>query len=425
MKVIEKKLEDGRIQLDATAATAEVSQAFEVAGSVWCMQQGLPPEQGKRPAQIAQERMGISDLDSIVAAQAIEYLVPFAIDKHNLVPAFPPKPSTQEIIKRGKTFSFTLRVTPKPAYELTSYDPVEITVPPFSIDEGQVDIQLQQIVDNYATYEKCADEPLAPGRAAKISLEAMLAGERMSNLSTDGRTYIMGQGLMPDEFEKQIEGMKPGDEKTFSFEVPGAPAGDESTIECTVKVLESQKKSEPEINDEWVAQNMPMYRDAAALKGSIRESVTKQTMDQYNEMKLTLAVDELSKRFQGKISDQTYEATRETLIDNLRASVQQQGMSFDQFVQAQGGEQQFGMMLMMQVRQTLVQGYCLDALFRHENMKLEDADLTAAARAMNPQYPDMARKEMEQSGRNFVLREAAERLKANKWLLEHAKVTEA
>ena len=36
--------------------------------------------------------------------------------------------------------------------------------------------------------------------------------------------------------------------------------------------------------------------------------------------------------------------------------------------------------------------------------------------------PKAIRRQMEESGRGFALREAAERLKANKWLLEHAKV---
>ena len=39
---------------------------------------------------------------------------------------------------------------------------------------------------------------------------------------------------------------------------------------------------------------------------------------------------------------------------------------------------------------------------------------------MNPQNPKAARREMEESGRGFALREAAERMKANRWLLEHA-----
>ena len=47
-------------------------------------------------------------------------------------------------------------------------------------------------------------------------------------------------------------------------------------------------------------------------------------------------------------------------------------------MQSQGGEQQFGMILMMQTREMLVQGYALDALFRHEKMTLTDEDIALA-----------------------------------------------
>ena len=80
------------------------------------------------------------------------------------------------------------------------------------------------------------------------------------------------------------------------------------------------------------------------------------------------------------------------------------------------------MMLMVQARQMLVQGYSLDALFRHENMDLTDEDILAACRAMNPADPTTVRRQMEGNGQGFVLRETAGRLKANRWLLEHANV---
>ena len=81
------------------------------------------------------------------------------------------------------------------------------------------------------------------------------------------------------------------------------------------------------------------------------------------------------------------------------------------------------MMMMMQIRELLVQGFALDALFRHEHLVLNDDDINAACRAMNPQMnPKMLRQRLEQTGRGFMLREAAERLKANNWLLEHANI---
>jgi trigger factor len=81
------------------------------------------------------------------------------------------------------------------------------------------------------------------------------------------------------------------------------------------------------------------------------------------------------------------------------------------------------MMLMLQTRETLVQGFSLDALFRHEKMTLTQDDLLATCHAMNPQgNPKQMLKQVEDAGRGFALRESAQRMKANRWLVDHAKI---
>ena len=50
MKVTEKKLEDGLIELTAAAATAEVAQAFNVAHYSFCASMGVEVPQGQTPA---------------------------------------------------------------------------------------------------------------------------------------------------------------------------------------------------------------------------------------------------------------------------------------------------------------------------------------------------------------------------------------
>ena len=421
MKVTEKKLADGRYELTAVAATAEVAQAFNVAHYSFLANMGVQVGPGQTPEKVAEEELGIVNLDMVSQQLAIDYLVPFAVDKRNLCPAFPPKPIVDQMIKRGETFEFKLRVTPKPDYELSSYDPVTITVPPFQFDEAMVDQQVHQVLESYATYVRCDPHPLGENDAARIKVEATQGGQPNKNLSTDGRTYIMGMNLLPEGFEKNLIGMTEGDTKSFSFDVPGAEEGADP-IECTVTVLECQCKEVPELTDEWVSKNIPLVRDAAALRGSIRESLLAEQQAQYREVKLSLAAEELGSRFTGKIDDEVYEAMRETLMQNVKGSLAQQGVQFDEFVAMQGGIQQFSMMLMVQARQMLVQGYSLDALFRHENMELTDEDILAACRAMNPADPTTVRRQMEGNGQGFVLRETAGRLKANRWLLEHATV---
>ena len=86
MKVTEKKLDDGRILLEAVASTAEVSHALTAAQYRFAQQMGVQPTPGMSVEQAVEKQLGIKDLDAIVQQQAVEYLVPFAIDKRNITP---------------------------------------------------------------------------------------------------------------------------------------------------------------------------------------------------------------------------------------------------------------------------------------------------------------------------------------------------
>ena len=426
MKVTQRKLDDGRLRLECVATPTEVNEVLQSAYIQFAQQMGLRPEKDKTVAQVAEEQMGIKNLDTVVQQQAIDGLVPYAIDKKNLTPAYPPKAEHDHAIVRDREFAFAIVVLPKPKYELSSYEPVTITVQPFSVSEEEVQRHMDETAEHYAEYVAADPHPVVKGDSVKVKLVCSEGGKPMPGLTTDGRTYTTGAGYMPDGFDENIIGMNVGETKEFSFEGPSLnDKGEECTqkVDCVATVLEIQKKVTPEITDEWVQKYMPMYKSAEDFRNSIRESLEKQGREQYNDYNRQLAASELAKRFEGSIPDDIYEAMREQLMINVRQTAQQQGKTLDAFIEEQGGQQQFGMMMMMQIRELLVQGFALDALFRHERLTLNDEDIDAACHLMNPQVnPKMLRQRLEQTGRGFMLREAAERLKANNWLLEHANI---
>lgn len=428
MKITQKKLEGGKVRVSAIASTEEVTKVLNSAHLAFAAQMNLRPEQGKTVAQVAEEHMGIRDLDAVVNAQAQEAMMPFAVDKTGITPAFPPTVEPKSALKRGQTFQFELTVTPKPDYELSSYDPPTITIPPLKVDPAEVDAQIAQMADAYTEYVADDPHPVRKGDSCKIKMKAFRAnGEEVGPLSTEGRTYVTGQGYMPEGFDEGVVGMDVGETKTFSFEAPDIDAdGNEVTSEftTTVTVLEIQKTVTPEVTDEWVQKFMPFYKDVASMRAGIEESLVRQHAKEHEDRKRQAAAAEMASRFKGSIADEVYEAMTRSLMNNLRADVARQGMTFEQFLEQQGGEQQFNMMTMLHTREMLVQGYALDAVFRHQGLSITDEDLEDACKEMGGGDPKMVRKQLEESGRGFVLREAAERLRANKWLVEHANIIE-
>ena len=73
-------------------------------------------------------------------------------------------------------------------------------------------------------------------------------------------------------------------------------------------------------------------------------------------------------------------------------------------------------------RQQLVQGYALDAYYRHFNLSYTDQDVLEVCKSINPRQPERLRKQLEAGGLGFSLRESAQRLCAAKHLVEHADI---
>lgn len=428
MKIKEKKLPEGRIRLDVRASAKEVDDAFASAYLQFVNGAGLRPEKGKTVNQVVEEKLGIKDLDAVVRESALECLIPYAIDRSGLVPAFPPAVEDATPLRRGAEASFSLELLPKPSYVLSSYEPVSITVPPFEVDETLVERQLEELAKRSTTYTRAAEQrEVRSGDAVLLEMESYENGKRNAGLSSAARTYVTGQGYMPQGFDEQIVGMKPGETKTFTFEGPDVDMnGNETTttVETTATVIELQVECIPAITNSWLAANMPMFKSVDELKADIRKSLESQSREAYDAQCRQLCIYELEDRFEGRIPDEAYEAMRDNIMRELDQQLAKQGIAYKDYVEQMGGQQQFSMMVMVQCREQLVQGYVLDSVFEHEKLVLEDEDYLKAARELNPQGdPAQTRAQLESTGRRFVLRETAQRRKAADHVLAHATVT--
>lgn len=432
MKIVQKKKSGTSISYDVTAAASDVEQVLNQAHIAFANSMGMQPEPNKTVAQVAEERMGINDLDAIVRNAAAEMLVPMVLDKKNVVPAFMPTLIGEGELARGRDFRFHLDVELKPEYELSSYEPVHIEVPPFSVDESLVDAEIAKLREGYTSYVKDEDaDPdhvLAAGDYAKMTLKVERDGEPVKGLNAEGRIYAVGAGHMPAGFEEEVVGMKVGETKNFRFD---APDFDEDMNEiavphdATVTITELLREEAPEIDDAWVRRSAPMFKNAEEFKANIRKNIEVQARESYKSYVRQTAVSELSKRFQGKIADEVYEQMMRQLRESIQRDLQQEGKTWDQFVEESGGEQSISMMLMLQARELLVQGYALDAVFRHFGLTVTDHDIEQVCHTMNPSVPPkQLHEQIRQNGQGFALRESAERFKANEYIVEHADIVE-
>lgn len=426
MRVKVKNNDDGTLRLSITATAKEVDEAFDKAEAAVASRFGLKPDPTKTANEALAEHLEVGNVDSILQSQAMNMLVPYALDQKNIVPLAQPKVNPTPSFRRGGAYSFQIDVTPKPHFTLTSYDPVEISVPAFEPEEIDVDAEILSNTQMYTEFETADPHPVNMGDHCLIALEVMQDGERLNGLSTNSRVYSTGKGYMPQGFDEQIIGMDVGETKSFSFEGEGFDNEGNRvmrTYDCTVTVKEIQKEVKPELTDEWVKRVMPMYNSVEELRKEIRTSYQTQMLHQYELQVMSIAQTALAERLVEEIPDEAYDSTANSIEATLRTQLSQQGKSVEQFIEEQGGEQNYKIGIMMQARQTLRCDYALDALFEHEGLSITDEDIDSACADLNPMNPIMVRREMESSGRGFALREVAARYAASRYLVDNAKIT--
>lgn len=428
MRLKTKRKDNGVVELDVTVTAKEVDSIISQTQEGIIRQLELRSD-GKTPLeQLAKEQAGIDNLEERIAQGAVEAMISLAIDQSGIVPAAYPPARQKAPLQQGKLFSFTIEVKPKPAYELSSYEPVEISLPKLDLSEESLDAKCLETLRQTKVHEGAQAHPLAEGDSALLKVHASVEGVELKGLCTGerGLHYQLGSGMMPQGFDEAIMGMEPGQSKEFAFEAPdfdekGNPR--QISVDCQVTVLECQQEAQPQMNDEWIARYMPFYRSVADLRQMVRQSMEREARAQQTALGCRAAAAELAKRFEGHIDDDIYESMQKTVFSRITQQLQEQGKSFEEYAQ-EVGEQMANMQVMMETRQALREGFALDAVFRHEGLELTEEDMEFWCREMYPdKEPRQTRLAMERSGQGFMMKEAASRLKANRWVYEHAHIT--
>lgn len=422
MKIIQKELKDNRLLLEVNSTPKEVARAFDTAAKTFLEQMGVTDMPAQSYPKLAEERLGIPNLDSLLSRRVAELLMLLALNEKGITPAYLPKPVAKSDLRRNEPFIFTISVFIKPSYEISSYEPIELTLKSPDVTDAEIDEQVSLTARNLCTFEEIEPRAIKDTDFVMLAIDnAQQGGREIDALNTSERIYQLGAGFMPSAFDAKIIGMRPGEKREIAFEAPNQD-GSLEKVECTVTLLNVVKQIVPEVTDEWVRKNLPLFSSVEDLRNNIRDQLASLRLQEDAAHVQDLALQELAKRFTGSIDDEIYQAMHDAQLNQLRSELQQRGLSFEDHVKQMGGPQKFSMMMMVQTRMALVNGYVLDAVYRHAKLKISDDDLTAAAALINPENPRDARQQLEEIGNGFALRETAERNKALQWVIETAKI---
>lgn len=433
MEITLENLEDNKVKAIVTIDKTAVKSKVDLIYKDFAKKYNFPGfRKGKAPRPVIDNAFG----KEAILAQATENIIndayPKVIEEKRIFPVGSPDFNDPGLLSDGKDFTFEFTQAVKPAYKLTSYDPIEVEVPGVDVTEKEVTDQITEIVERYESYEDAPKtKKLSGDECADIIIKATKEdGEDVVGLSSENVFFSPGTGVYSDAFEAELKGMKAGDTKKFDLDVDKDEAsilmtdvaGQKISFEVTCNTVKT--KTKPELTDEWVKETLGI-ESVDDLRKEIEQSIKAQKEDVVPRIKENACSLELVKRFDGDVDEAMVEQTESQLLQDFFTQLQRQGISFDNFLMMQGiDSDQFKQDVKKQATDNVKQDIALDAWASNAGIEATDEEVTLEFERAGLEDPKKTEQEWKDEGRLYLIREGIIRSKAMEDILSNAKVKE-
>lgn len=420
MNITQSEVQDGKLTATVTIPAADVDAEIKKAYREAAKRYRFPGfRSGKAPRPVIDSALGAE----ATLAQATNAIIgsnePKVLDELDIVPVTDGEYKDIDICKDHEDYTYTVTFKLRQKVELSSYEPVEIEMPPAEVTESEIDAQVEMLLSYHASFEDVEDRGVEKDDFVTAEIKNVKNAEALAG---DSRMVIAGSGNLPSAVDEGILGMKLEETKEISW-TPETEGAEEAAVEVTVKSIRARKM--PELTDEF-AKSAFGFDDVAAMREAVKSEIAKDKEAQLPGLKENRAVAKLAERIDLEEVDKDYEqSVFSELGQNFLQSLSARGMSLDTWLQANRiSSQDFIADLHHQADDVARESLALDALARELKIEVTDEDIDNEFVRAGVEDPEASKAQFVAEGRIPAIRDSIRRSKACDWLVETAKVTE-
>lgn len=307
--------------------------------------------------------------------------------------------------------------------ELSSYAPVRIAEHPAHVTDEMIDAQINRELERFARYVDAPDAA-AEGDFLYVDMTTTVNGKAEASLSGNGLTIALGKGMEPEGFVENVTGMNVGESRSFDFVAYDRTgyANGPDMFHVDIRLIAKHRRTVPKLTDEFVASRLSQHDSTVEQFRNRVRAFLLDKQKSHNEMRLEQdAVSELSTRLITPIDDSSIEEMRDALLDTLTREIAMQGSTLSRFMEQQGlSERQFQMTLLVQARESIRQGFALDALARHLGVTVDEGARRQAVGELAQENADEMWRRCEAENAWEAVDTMARRNAAVAWLMKTA-----
>ncbi len=331
MKVTTKNIDSANLLVSASFPQSEIDAKIDKLAADAGKQMKIDGfRKGKVPAHIVKKLHG-EQLSQDAEGEMIRAALDQALLEAKVNPAdMLGDPLFKKYDKTDDGVEAEIQVCLRPTVELGEY---KALVPEFEqpkATEEEVEARMAELAKQSAPLESIKRKrALKKGDTAVFDFEGFLDGEPFEGGKAEKFELEIGSGQFIPGFEEQMEGMKPGEEKTIKITFPEDYQAENlkgKETEFAIKLHDIKVKAEPEINDE-MAQKVIGKEDATVedLKARTAEQIiTEKVSKLYNEELKPKLLEALVAHYDFALPENIVEQEIDNLVNGKAQSMTQE-----------------------------------------------------------------------------------------------------
>jgi len=370
------EIPEERVQQEMRRVAREISAQVTIPGF----------RKGKAPYNVILQRYGEERLREQVAEDLTREFYRAAIEQEGITPYGPA--SLEDIQLSPMRLTFTLPLPP--VVRLGDYRSLRVEFPPVEVTEEDIQEILETIRQENAVLEPAEGRGAQTGDILHIQVEGRTDQGQLFLKDDDAQVLLDPESTYPAPgFYQALEGMTPGEERTFRLKMPDGQPSEEA--EFRVQLLALYSRILPELDDD-LARTAGPYPNLEALKKDIREQLLQMreraAREEYARAVIQRLVDQAEVEYPSFLLEERLQDLMEDLEERVR---EEQRMTLQDYLKVTGQtmedlQERIRPVADLQVRRMLALG----ELARAEGLTVSDEEIDQRIQTISEAWGDQA-----------------------------------
>jgi trigger factor len=360
------RIENDELAAAKKSAAAKISRSMKI--------KGFRP--GKAPLAIVERMAGADYVRSEAIDEAIQDVVPAAIDDAGLDPVTVPSVAAIRDESEDGSVEIDVVVTLWPQLDaLPDLGEFEIEVEDPAVTDEEIDEQLDALRNQFAELEEHEGE-LGDGDFAMIDLSVSQDGATIDDASANDMMYEVGSESFITGIDELLLGAEVGATVSGDATLPEGytdHGGESVTVEVTIK--EAKTKVLPELDDEMVS-NATEYETVEELLEALNKNMLAYKVHSQRQLLQDKVVQYVLNEIDLDLPSALIDAEVQARVRNLESRLEGDDISIQNYLEIIGQtEEEFVGSLRDQADHALSTRVLLESMAAIENYEVTDDDL--------------------------------------------------